>query len=172
MATLTVNIPDEIYAELQTVAEQLQQTPEQCLQLGLCYFLQTPTLDSALEGIARINTEVEYIDFPELKEAYGIDIKFHPMAIEELEVLDEEEQTNVLEELIDRISEDNPEAEEMMDLVLKEEPDHQIVLSEFAFGDLVYKIGQSITVYHIALAEEMFEEEDEGDTAEAEELHS
>jgi len=160
MATLTVTVPDDVFAELKTVSEQLQQTPEQCAYLSLCHFLQAPTVDSALEGMARVNVEAQYVDFPELKAAYGIDIQFHPMAIEELQALNEEEQTSLLEELIDRISEDDPDAEEMMDLVLKENGDHQIVLSEFPFGDVVYKIGQTIVVYHIALVEDSLEEDE------------
>lgn len=166
MATLTVTIPDDVFAELKTVAEQLQQTPEQCAYLSLCHFLQAPTVDSALEGMARIEPAVEYVDFPELKTAYGIDIQFHPMAIEELEALTEEEQTSLLEELIDRISDEDPDAEEMMDLVLKDNGDHQIVLSEFPFGDVVYKIGQTIVVYHIALVEDSAEEEEDDEEEE------
>ena len=162
MATLTVTIPDEIYAEMATLAEHLKQTPEQSLNLAMCHFLQTTTLDSALEGIARTNnTDVTLVEFPELKESYGLDIRFHPMAIEEMEILTEEEQMSVLEELIDRISAENVEMENTLDLVILENGDSQIVLSEFSFGDVVYQIGEEITVYHIAFAEEVLVDEEE-----------
>ena len=161
MATLNITIPDEIFAELTDIAEQLKQTPEQCLHLAMCHFLQTRALDTVLEGMARSHHESsEHIDFPELKETYGIDIKFHPMAIEELESLTEEEQMGILEEIIERISEDDPEAEATIDLVIQEQGETQIVLSEFDFGDVVYQISSGITVYHIALNEELLEDEE------------
>lgn len=169
MATLSITLPDEVFAELNNIAAQLKQTPEQCLQLSLSHFLQTDSLENAIEGIARMADKEPLVDFPELKEELGIDIQFHPIAMDELESLDEEDQVEVLGQLIERISAEEEELDNTLDLVLKEEGDNQVVLSGFNFGDVVYQVGTTITIYHIALSEEEEEMEEEEDDEEEEE---
>lgn len=169
MATLTIDIPDDVFTELSNIADQLKITAEECVQLSLNHLLQTHTLDSALEGSARIDDGEELVDFPELKEELGLDIKFHPMAMEELEALTEEEQVSILEELISRITSEDVELEDTLDLVLKDQDEKQTILSEFDFGDVVYQIGSTIVIYHIAILNEI-EEEDGEDEEEDEEI--
>jgi predicted transcriptional regulator len=170
MTTMNINIPDEIYEEISILASQLKQSPEQCALLALNHFLQTDTVENAIEGIARMSDGEELVDFPELKDELGIEIKFHPDAMDELESVAEEDQIDILEQLITRVSaEEEEEEENTLDLVLKEEGEDQIVLSGFSFGDIVYLLGQKMIIYHIALAEEEMDEEDEGDENEEEE---
>lgn len=168
MATMNIEVPDEIFSEINNIAEQLKMSATECIQLALNHFLQTHTLESAVEGIARIDNGETLVDFPELKEELGLEITFHPMAMEELEALTEDEQVIILEELINRITdEEGEEADDALDLVLKDMGEDQIVLSEFSFGDVVYKIGQTVAIYHIAILGDM-DEEDEDDLDEDE----
>jgi len=166
---LQINVPDDAMAELSEVAEQLQLSPEQCVLLALNHFIQTDTVGNAIEGQSRMGDGEALVDFPELKEEVGIDIQFHPIAMEELETLDEEAQVHVLGELIERISAEEEELTDTIDLVLKDDPVNQVVLSSFSFGDVVYTIGESVAIYHIAFVEEdEYEDEDEDETAEDE----
>lgn len=164
MTTLQVNVPDDAMAELSIIAEQLKLSPEQCILLALNHFIQTDTVANAIEGQARVGDGEALVEFPELKEEVGIDIQFHPTAMEELETLEEEAQVHVLGELIERISAEEEELTDTLDLVLKDDPENQLVLSGFSFGDVVYTIGETVAVYHIAFAEEEdFDDEDEDD---------
>lgn len=175
MTMITIDISDELHQELLDVAGQLKINANETIQLALGYFLQAQSLTSVLEGTSRMSDGQALVDFPELKEEIGMDIKFHSKAMEELEALTEEEQVDVLEELITRITTPDEELEETLDLVIKEEQGTQIVLSEFYFGDVIYKIGQTVEIYHLALLEDEDEseaddnEEDEGEGEELEE---
>jgi len=170
MATLNLTIPDDIFAELSIIATQLKQTPEQAVLLALNHLLQTSTVENAIEGIARIEDGETLVDFPELQDELGIEIKFHPDAMDELESVEEEDQIEILEQLITRISsEEEDEIENTLDLVLKEEEENQVVLSGFDFGDIIYQLGQNMIIYHIALNEaEKGEDEDEDEEDEDE----
>lgn len=167
MTTTTFELPEDVSVELSNIAEQLKITPTQTVRLALSHFLQSETLANGLEGVARIDDGEALVDFPELKEELGIDIKFHALAMEELEELSEEEQVAILEEIIDRITTEDDELSESLDLVLKEEGENQVVVSEFSFGDVVYQIGNMVAIYHIAMIEDA-EDEDEEDEEEIE----
>lgn len=166
MASITLELPDEFYAEVSDAADQLKTSPQHCLELALAHFMQSHALMSGIEGMARIEDGEPLVDFPELKEELELDIKFHPMAMEELESLTEEEQVDILEDIINRISGEEEDLIEAMDLVLKEEGDDQIILSEFKFGQVVYRIGNFITIYYVGILEDVSEdiEEDEMET--------
>ncbi len=168
MANLTLEIADDVYSELSTLAEQLKISPEQCAQLALHHFLQTDTIENAIEGVARMEDGQELVDFPELKEELGIEVKFHPDAMDELESVTEEDQIEILERLINRISAHEEELEATLDIVIKEIGENQIVLSGFGFGDIVYQLGENVVIYHIALIDEEDEDEDEEDDSEDE----
>lgn len=169
MTTLQLNVPDDAMTELSIVAEQLKLSPEQCVLLALNHFIQTDAVGNAIEGQSRIGDGEALVDFPELKEEVGIDIQFHPVAMEELETLEEEAQVHVLGELIERISAEEEELTDTLDLVLKDDPDNQIVLSSFSFGDVVYTIGETVVIYHIAfIEEEDYDDEDEDEETEVE----
>ncbi|HRE32041.1 MAG TPA: hypothetical protein PLD88_08715, partial [Candidatus Berkiella sp.] len=155
--------------ELSIVAEQLKLSPEQCILLALNHFIQTETVGNAIEGQSRVGDGEELVDFPELKEEVGIEIQFHPAAMEELETLEEEAQVHVLGELIERISAEEDELTDTLDLVLKDDPENQLVLSGFSFGEVVYTIGETVVIYHIAFTEEEdFDDEDEDEDDELE----
>lgn len=169
MATLNLTIPDDIFAELSIIATQLKQTPEQSVLLALNHFLQTSTVENAIEGLNRMEDGEALVDFPELQDELGIEIKFHPDAMDELESVEEEDQIEILEQLITRISsEEEDEVENTLDLVLKEEGENQVVLSGFDFGDIVYQLGQNMIIYHIALTEEASDEDEVEDEDEDE----
>lgn len=173
MPSLTINIPDELFEELKDAAKELTLEPDELLTMSFNHFIQTPTIDNVAEGLERSQTPDEnLISFPELKEELDMDINFHPLAMEELESLDEEDQIELIGELINRISqEDNVEN---IDLVLKDDEDGTLLLSSFDFGDLIYRLtDEVITIYHIALNEELdedFDDEDEDFDEEIEEL--
>ena len=166
MANLTLNLPDDVYAELSNIAAQLKISPEQCSQLALQHFLQTDSIENAIEGVSRVDDGEELVDFPELKEELGIEIRFHPDAMEELESVSEEDQIEILEQLISRISDQEEDLEATLDIIISEQGENQIVLSGFNFGDIVYQLGKNIIIYHIAL----IEEEDEGDEEDEDEI--
>ena len=165
MPTISISIPDDVYEEFSNVAEKLTQSPQECAMLALNHFLQTDTTENAIEGITRMQQNAELIPFPELKEETGLDIKFHPAAMDELEDLDEDDQIEILESLIDRMSakeEENIE-DDAFDLMLKELPEGKLMISIFPFGDITYLSGPTIQVFHISLAEDAseYEEDDE-----------
>lgn len=168
MATLNIQLTDDFNSELTNIAEQLKVSPEQCVQLALHHFFQTDTVENAIEAIARIDDGQALVDFPELKEELGIEIKFHPDAMDELESVAEEDQIDILERLINRISANEDELEATLDIVIKEQGENQLVLSGFSFGDIVYELGENVVIYHIALIEEE-EDEEESDDDEDEE---
>ena len=170
MAQLTINLPDDFSTELTEIANQLKLPPEQCVMLALSHFLQTDTVENAIEGVARTNDGETLVDFPELKQELGLDLKFHPQAMEELESLSEEEQVEILGELIERITAKEEELHDTIDLVLKEENANQLVLSGFGFGDVIYQIGDNILIYHIALMDEFEDEEEDEDEEDETEL--
>jgi hypothetical protein len=161
MTNITLQLSEELYAELSETATHLRSTPQECLELALTHFVQSHALISSAEALSRLEDNEPLADFPELKEELELDIKFHPLAMEELESLTEEEQVSVLEDLVNRISGENDDLNELMDLVIKETPDYQIVLSEFSFGQVVYKIGESIVVYYVGILEDLSDELDE-----------
>jgi len=161
MTSININTSPELEGELNKAAQALGISLDQTAQLAFHYFLQSNTLINALEGVSRIEETVELVNFPELQEEFGLDLQFHPKAMEELQTLHEDEQIVILEEIINRVSEEESD-DEMLDLVLKEAADHQIVISEFSFGDVVYQIGDAVTVHHIAIFDE-FEDDDEDD---------
>lgn len=169
MATLNIQLTDDFYSELSDLAEQLKISPEQCAQLALHHFFQTDTVENAIEGSLRMSDGQALVDFPELKEELGIEIKFHPDAMEELESVSEEDQIDILERLISRISANEDELEATLDIVIKEEGENQLVLSGFGFGDIVYELGENVTIYHIALIDEDDEEESDEDEEDDEE---
>jgi predicted transcriptional regulator len=165
MPTISITVPDEIYEEFSSLAEQLKQSPQECAMLALNHFMQTDTIENAIEGVARMqDTTEELIPFPELKEELGLDVKFHPMAMDELEGLEEEDQIEVLESLIHRMANEEELDDDAIDLLLKETPEGQVKISVFPFGDITYLVGPTIVVYHIALAE--MDEDFEGDEEE------
>lgn len=168
MANLNINIPDNLFSELSNIASQLKQTPEQCLLLALNHFIKTDTVENAIEGIARAEDSAALVDFPEFKEEVGIALQLHPLAMDELETLELEDQMEVLGQLIERISGEKEDEESTpLDLDLREQATGQLKLSGFSFGDIIYQIGQNITIYHIALLEddmdEDFDDEDDMD---------
>ena len=153
MPTLNLNIPDEIYGQVQEMSRQLKQTPEDFLLLALHHLIRTDTIDNTIEGITRMEDGEALLGFPELKEELGMEVQFHPMAMEELESLEEEDQIEVLGALIDRIlGEDDPETS--LDLPICPTPNGVLTTSGFPFGDIIYIKGPALIVYHIALAEE------------------
>jgi hypothetical protein len=159
MANLNITLPEDFHAEIIDVAKQLKQTPEQCVLLALSHFFQTATVDNAIEGMDRTEDGQTLADFPVLTEELGIEIKFHPLALKELESLEEDDQIEVLEELITRISTPEEELEDTLDLVIKDSEETQVVLSGFEFGEILYKIGQNVIIYHIALIEDDLDED-------------
>ncbi len=171
MAKITVNVPDELNEVLSEIASGLKETPENCLLLALNHLMQTDTLDNAIEGVSRIDDGQALVDFPALKEELDIDIQFHPQAMEELEELEEEDQIEVLEQFVERISEEDAELLSELDLAIKETAEGQVILSSFDFGEIVYQSGESTIIYHLAMAEleEDDDEEEEDEDFEDEE---
>lgn len=182
MPTITIDLPNELYDELQETATDLNLEANELLMLSFNHFVQTDTIENVIEGLSRHDTPDEnLISFSELKEELDLDINFHPLAIDELEALEEEDQIELIGQLIERISQED-EIDDI-DLILKENKNDSLLLSSFDFGDIIYRITDDlITVYHIALNEafdedfdededfEDFEEEDEfGDKLELEE---
>jgi len=159
MSLLNISLSEELSLELNDVATQLQRTPEECMQLALQYFLQTPSLDNIIEGTSRAKETSPLLDFPQLKEEVGVEVQFHPMAMNELEALTEEEQITILDAIMTCISDDEEALEESLELVLEEKGDSQLVLSQFGFGEIIYEMGETIKIYHIALFEDENEEE-------------
>lgn len=160
MPTISLNVPDEIFTEVVEISQQLKQTPEELFMLALHHLTRTDTIDNTIEGITRMEDGETLMGFPELKEELGMEVQFHPMAMEELESLEEEDQIEVLGSLIDRLmGEDDPDVS--LDLPICETPAGTLITSGFIFGDITYIKGPSLIVYHIALAEEEGEEFEE-----------
>lgn len=152
MASINVEIPDELLEDLEDISEQLKTTASETVMLALSYIMQTNTLENAIEGIARIDdNEEEIISFPEIKEEIDLDINFQATAMEELEALDEEDQIELIGHLIERLSMDEEVEDQNVDLILREEDDASVILSCFDFGDIIYRLGEDVTIYHIAM---------------------
>lgn len=162
MATLTIEIPDDLYDELKETATELKSNPSDALILAYNHFMQTEVVDNAVEGMERSAISDEnLISFPELKEELDIDINFHPLAMEELESLDEEDQIELIGQLIERLSQGDEDLADDVDLVLNETEAATVLLSSFDFGDIVYRVNDEfITIYHIALSDAFDEELD------------
>lgn len=165
MTTLSVNLPDDIYDEFISISEELKISPDACALLAISYMTQTDVFQTAIEGMHRYNDGQALKEIPEIEEELEVGLHLHPQAQEELESLDEESQINILAELIERTTLDEEDLEDTLDLVIKDSGEAQVVLSSFEFGDVVYEVGDEITIYHISLSEEE-EEEDEDDSEE------
>jgi hypothetical protein len=155
MAKLTIEIPDELLKELEDITGQLKISTSETVMLALSFIMQQDTLDNAIEGIARVDDKDnnDLVSFPEIKEELDIDINFHASAMEELDELNEEEQIELIGHLIERLSQDDEDLDEDVDLVLREDKDASIILSCFDFGDIIYKLSEEITIYHISMLE-------------------
>lgn len=161
MATLTIEIPNELLEELEEVTEELKISTSETVMLALSFIMQQDTLDNAIEGISRVDDEEnsEVISFPEIKEEFELDINFHASAMEELEELDEEEQTELIGQLIERLSQEDEDLDDEVDLVLRDQEEASLILSCFDFGDIIYQLSDEITIYHIAIHEPLEDEE-------------
>lgn len=161
MASINVEIPDELLEDLEDISEQLKTSTSETVMLGLSFIMQTNTLENAIEGIARIDddTDEEIISFPEIKEEIDLDINFQAAAMEELEALDEEDQIELIGHLIERLSMDEEVEDNNVDLILREEDDASVILSCFEFGDIIYRLGEDVTIYHIAMHDLLDDEE-------------
>lgn len=161
MASINVEIPDELLEELEDISEQLKTSTSETVMLALSYIMQTNTLENAIEGIARLDddTDEEIISFPEIKEEIDLDINFQAAAMEELEALDEEDQIELIGHLIERLSMDEEVEDNNVDLILREEDDASVILSCFEFGDIIYRLGEDVTIYHIAMHDLLDDEE-------------
>ena len=162
MLTLNVPVPEEMASDLQRLSELLKIKRETCTELAINYFLQSRVVDSIIEGTTRSEEGQTLVSLPLLQEMLEIDIFFHPLALEELEALSEETQADVLEGLVSCLTGEEESLENVLELVLKEEGDAQLVLAQFAFGELIYQISEDkVAVYHIVAFEEEDEDEDE-----------
>lgn len=162
MATLSVNLPDDIFEEFQTIAQELKISNDACALLAISYMTQTDVFQTAIEGMSRYQDGQPLHTIPEIEEELEVGLHLHPLGKEELESLDDEAQIDVLAELIERTTLDEEELEDTLDLVIKDTGETQVVLSSFEFGDVVYEVGDEITIYHISLSDDS-DEEDEDD---------
>lgn len=165
MKTLSIQLPDELYDEFINISSQLKISPDDCALLAISHLMQTDSFQNAMEAMERYQDGQKLIEIPEFQEELDVILRFHPLAKEELDTLDEESQVDILSELIDRTALDEEELEHTIDLVIKDNNDTQVVLSSFDFGDIIYEIGEDITIYHIALDDS--EDEDEDDDEES-----
>lgn len=161
MTTLSVNLPDDIYDEFVSIAEQLKISTDACALLAISYMTQTDVFQAAIEGMSRYQDGHPLVEMPEIQEELEVGLNLHPAAQEELESLDDESQITVLAELIERTTLDEDELEDTIDLVIKDNGESQVVLSSFSFGDVVYEVSDEINVYHISLSDEDDEDEDD-----------
>lgn len=174
MTNLTIELPDEVYSDLNEVSKRLNQTPEETTQMALSLLMQFDSLDYALIAMQRMNDDQETTPLPALQEEAELSLEFHPAALEELQSLEEDDQVEVLTSFIERIVAEEDELEDTLDLVINENEKEQVVLSSFDFGDIVYKIGDKVVIYMIGFPELADFDEDyaeEFDIDEDEELH-
>ena len=161
MTSLKIDLPDEVYQDLNEVAKRLNQTPEETTQMALSLLMQFDSLEYALLAMQRVMDGQASMPLPALSEEAELALEFHPEALAELQSLSEDDQVAVLSELIERIVAEESDLEDTLDLVLNENEKEQVVLSSFDFGDIVYKIGDKVVVYLIGLPfEDEFEMED------------
>lgn len=153
MTSFTITLPDEIHADLAEVAKRLNQTPEETTQMALSLLMQFDSLDYALIAMQRINDGETIVPLPALADESELALEFHPLALEELQSLDEDDQIELLTELIERIVAEEEELEDTLDLVINESETEQVVMSSFEFGDVVYKISEKVVVYLIGIPE-------------------
>lgn len=171
MTNLTIELPDEVYSDLNEVAKRLNQTPEETTQMALSLLMQFDSIDFALIAIQRMQEEHETTPLPALQEEAELSLEFHPAAMEELQSLEEEDQVEVLSAFIERIVAEEDELDDTLDLVINENETEQVVLSSFDFGDIVYKIGDKVVIYMIGFPPMDDLEEFDFDEEEDEELH-
>ncbi|HKY69879.1 MAG TPA: hypothetical protein VJ205_03190 [Gammaproteobacteria bacterium] len=164
MANLNIKIPDDYLEELNEIAALLKMNLEECVQLALNYFMQFESIDNATVAMQRYTDKTKKtVAMPSLEEEFNLNIKFHPEALEEFQEFEAEDQAELILELADRISNAEEGVQDGVDLVLRETDEAQLVLSCFEFGDIVYEIGDHLTIYLISSPEleEDYEDEDE-----------
>lgn len=179
MTVLNVELPNEILEDVIEVSKQLNQTPEELMQMALSLLMQSDSLDNAIEAKERMNDGQTPVALPALdKEDLELSIQLHPDALVEFSMLDEEDQLDVLSDLIERVvSEEGeePAFDNTLDLVINETEDSQVILSSFEYGDIVYKVSDSITIYLLNLpdlVDDEFEDaEEDEDEQTAKELN-
>lgn len=180
MTVLNVELPNEILEDVIEVSKQLNQTPEELMQMALSLLMQSDSLDNAIEAKERMNDGQALVALPSLddKEDLELTIQLHPDALVEFSMLDEEDQLDVLNDLIERVVSEEGEEQSFdntLDLVINETEDSQVILSSFEYGDIVYKVSDSISIYLLNLPDlvddEFEDEEDETDEHKAIELN-
>lgn len=177
MTVLNVNLPEEILEDVVDIAKQLDQTPEELMQMALSLLMQSDSLNNAIEAIDRTKDGKSPVPLPTVEDAEDaeLSIELHPEALAEFSLLSEDDQLDVLSDLIERIASEGDEEEDLfedtLDLVINETEDSQTLLSSFTYGDVVYKVSDKIVIYLFDLPDLMGEDEFEEDEA-AEQLDS
>lgn len=167
MTTLNVELPDEIFEDITEVAKELDQTPEEFMQMALSLLMQSDSLANAMVAMERVKDKQMPVTLPTMdSEEPELSIELHPDALAELQMLDEEDQIDVLGDLMERVlnetqEEDDESFSEGLDLVINETEDSQLILSSFDYGDIVYKLSDKIVVYLLNLPDLIPDEEDE-----------
>ncbi len=175
MTTLNVELPDEILEDITEIAKELDQSPEEFMQMALSLLMQSDSLSNAMVAMERVKDKNESVALPSLdgSDDSELIIELHPEALAELHLLAEEDQVDVLSDLIERVLSETEEEEmftEGLDLVINETEDSQLILSSFDYGDIVYKLSDKIVIYLLNLPDLMPDDED-GDEEEEEGAH-
>lgn len=160
---INVNLPTEVANDISELASQLKQTPEEFIQMALSLLMQSNSLDNILASNDRIEDQktLEPIDLglvdDPADELSDISLEIHPDANEEFNFFDEDQKAYILSALIDRITMELDEEEDLfdssIDLVIQESEDHQLLLSSFDFGEIVYTIGDKLVIYLLDISE-------------------
>lgn len=182
MARLTIELPDDVFADLEDIAAQLNQTPQGCLELAFNHFIQSDTLDMAILGMNALAETDEMIEFPEFMEEVNIPVEIHKNVLEELESEPEEAQLAILSEMIEKVfsdpsetelDEDEEDQDNDLELLLKEDASGQVFLANFSYGSFVYHISEDslkIAFLNLENADELDELDELDDFEDPEEL--
>jgi|GEM_PF-3193001 hypothetical protein len=159
MASISLDLNEEMNTNLSDLSKQLNQSPAECVEMALNLLMQYEGLEHALQGVGRVGDGQSPIELPAAGENEAeLKIAFHNAALEELQQLDEEDQIEVLSALTDRVYGETEE-DLGIDLIINENNQQQTILSSFDFGHVVYTLSEKgLTLYLIGLAPELEED--------------
>lgn len=165
MPQIQLNISDELHEILNDVSNQLNKTTEESVELALNFFLQMETVDYAILGKERFDSQSELIplalESEEDEDELEYKLKFHPDALEEYEELEDEQQMLAICALVTRLfNEDEEEEAEIIEtehfpeMLIDETESSELLLTHFPFGDIVYAVNdEAIEIYLINFSE-------------------
>ncbi len=152
MSKLSIDLPTDVLESIEKISAQMRITPEAFAQMALSFFMQQNIAQLVVIALERIDDGAQLLRYSNSEESNEPEFSIHPDAKEELEQLDTDQQTALLESLLIKVTaldqDENHDYDQGLDLVLQHVENGQLLFSRLAEIDIIYMLSEkSVTVY-------------------------